>query len=359
MDLSDNTQVFSCIRIIKEKDLKKNDLVSVIIPVFNAGAYLHKSLRSIEGQTYTNIEVILIDDGSTDNSAKICRAFTDKDERFTLISSENKGAGAARNKGLEVAKGDYVYFFDADDYLEINALEKIMNIADGCDIVQFGHVKINEAGVEKGKVGYKEDIYLSDISSHKNKLALLLSQGVGFALWDKVVRINVIKDNLLQFDDKRRGQDISFIIKLYSRARTLKYVNFFPLNYRLSTSKGKKWDDAIIENHIDNYQGWRRFFEEERNDTVVSIFLSQLFLSWFVMVIPFNIASRIGVSFKRKVFLAEKMFSRIHEEHIMPRPILTRNVKQKIQKAIFRLSNGLVLILLGYTVKIVREKWLK
>ena len=94
--------------------------ISIIIPVYNVEKYIDECLKSIQGQTYTNWEAIIVDDGSTDLSGKICDQYADKDERFIVIHQKNARIAAARNKGLDVATGDFITFIDSDDFIENN-----------------------------------------------------------------------------------------------------------------------------------------------------------------------------------------------------------------------------------------------
>ena len=96
--------------------------ISVIIPVYNVEKYLKESLESVVNQTLNDIEIICIDDGSTDSSPSILKEYQNNDERFIIINQENSGPGAARNRGIKEAKGKYTYFLDSDDYLELDAL---------------------------------------------------------------------------------------------------------------------------------------------------------------------------------------------------------------------------------------------
>lgn len=118
------------------EDLK----VSCIIPVYNVAPYLVKCLDSVIGQTYENIEIILIDDGSTDNSYQICKQFADNDSRVRLIHQENGGLSCARNTGIAQATGDYVLFIDSDDWLDTTMIDSLVHIAleNKCDIVASG-----------------------------------------------------------------------------------------------------------------------------------------------------------------------------------------------------------------------------
>ena len=97
--------------------------VSVILPVYNAGKYLHQCMDSIVNQTLKDIEIICVDDGSSDNSLEILRQYAEKDERVKVIAQANGGAGAARNNGLRAATGEYLSFLDSDDFFELDMLE--------------------------------------------------------------------------------------------------------------------------------------------------------------------------------------------------------------------------------------------
>ena len=112
-------------------------MISVIIPVYNVENYLEECLKSVQNQTYTNIEVLLVNDGSTDNSKQICERYCQEDSRFLLINQENQGLSAARNKGVEISTGEYIVFVDSDDSIKTNYLEKLMQyMAEDVDIVE-------------------------------------------------------------------------------------------------------------------------------------------------------------------------------------------------------------------------------
>lgn len=124
------------------------ELISVIIPVYNAEKYLKKCIESVQMQTYEDIEIILVDDGSKDRSLQICNGFAEKDSRIRVIPKENGGAASARNKGLDVCKGEYIYFVDCDDYITVNALEVMMKHLHekNVDMVVGGYSIVNENG---------------------------------------------------------------------------------------------------------------------------------------------------------------------------------------------------------------------
>ena len=112
-------------------------MISVIIPVYNVENYLEECLNSVQTQTYTNIEVILVNDGSTDNSKMICERYCQEDSRFHLISQTNQGQSVARNVGVEVSTGEFIAFVDSDDVIKANYLEELMKyMSDDIDIVE-------------------------------------------------------------------------------------------------------------------------------------------------------------------------------------------------------------------------------
>ena len=118
-----------------------NTLISVIIPVYNVEPYLHKCINSVLNQTFQNFELILVDDGSTDNSGIICDEYAHKDERIKVIHQKNAGQSAARNNGFEISKGEYICFLDSDDWFSDNALEIFYNLVKNNN-VDMGMIKI-------------------------------------------------------------------------------------------------------------------------------------------------------------------------------------------------------------------------
>ena len=121
--------------------MKEFPLISVIVPVYRVEAYLDRCLRSIADQTYRNLEIILVDDGSPDGSGAICDAWAEKDSRIRVIHKENAGAGAARNTGLDIASGEIISMIDSDDYLDVHMYEHLLSLMTEdvdiaeCDIV--------------------------------------------------------------------------------------------------------------------------------------------------------------------------------------------------------------------------------
>lgn len=128
--------------------MQKKPLVSIIIPVYNVEAYLEKCLQSVVTQTYTNIEILLVNDGSTDRSPAVCRAFAARDTRIRVLNRENGGLSSARNAGLEVANGEYVCFIDSDDWVETDYVATLWEVLEkyGADIAVVGFMEERDGG---------------------------------------------------------------------------------------------------------------------------------------------------------------------------------------------------------------------
>lgn len=143
----------------------ENIKISVIIPVYNVEKYLVECLDSVINQTFTDIEIICVNDGSTDNSLVILENYANKDSRIKIISQENKGVSCARNTGIAFSNGKYIYFIDSDDYLELDALNKLYNLAEdnSLDLIMFKLLNFNDEDGKKYNQYYYDMPYLKHL----------------------------------------------------------------------------------------------------------------------------------------------------------------------------------------------------
>lgn len=187
------------------------DLVSVIVPVYNIEKYIKNCIESILRQTYMQIEVILVDDGSTDNSGKICDEYAEKDDRIRVIHKENGGVSSARNSGLLASEGEYISFVDGDDLLAINAVEVLMNditednslVYSGTSYRQINNYHETFASNPGSKTKYTRDYIIK---------GLLSGSYENIGVWGKVFRKNLI-GNLL-FEGRQFFEDKHFLFHL-------------------------------------------------------------------------------------------------------------------------------------------------
>ena len=132
----------------------REELISIVVPTFNGASYLNRCVLSLLEQTYKKTEIILVDDGSTDDTSLICEQFAERDSRVVVIHQKNAGVSAARNTGISNAKGDYVALVDGDDYISPQMIEKLYKrmVKDQADVAICGYKKVNEKGYKLGEV---------------------------------------------------------------------------------------------------------------------------------------------------------------------------------------------------------------
>jgi glycosyltransferase involved in cell wall biosynthesis len=219
-----------------------NPTVSVIIPVYNSEKFLSDCLNSVINQTLGNIEIICIDDGSADASLEILKDFAKIDERIIIIEQENAGAGAARNKGLETAKGKYLSFLDADDLFEENMLESAVIAcqnakADFC--VFRSDAFYNEDSQKYIKRAWtlkKEQLPNKNFFSYKDISGNIFKVMLGWA-WDKLYLADFIKDNSILFQPLRRTNDLLFVFEALLKAERIVAVDKELVHKKLVNSK--------------------------------------------------------------------------------------------------------------------------
>ena len=189
-----------------------NPLISVIVPVYNVENYLKKCLESITNQTYKNLEIILIDDGSTDNSGKICDEYAGKDNRIKVVHKINGGLSDARNAGLEIAKGEYIGFVDSDDYIAEDMYEFLYNLAvdNALDVSMCASCNEYEDGRIELPKNF-ETVMLDEKEKIIENLFINKSGGTAISVWSKLFKKTVLQN--CKFYSGKTSEDVFFILK--------------------------------------------------------------------------------------------------------------------------------------------------
>lgn len=214
------------------------DLISVIVPVYNTEPYLERCMDSIVNQTYKNLEIILVNDGSEDKSGEICDRYEGEDERIKVIHRRNGGAGAARNRGLEAAGGSYVCFVDSDDYIALDMYEELLSgMEEGVDIVTCGTAIISDnCSVSKDIYGYSPNPCL--LKGNEAVTELVRLNKLSFSPCDKLFRRSLIDNEF--FPEGRECEDLPFCYKAVKNARAILNIGkikYFYRNRKDSTSR--------------------------------------------------------------------------------------------------------------------------
>lgn len=198
-------------------------LVSIIVPVFNTSAYLKRCLDSLIGQTLYDIEIICIDDGSTDNSIDILNTYAQKDRRIKIIRQQNAGQSAARNAGIKAASGRYIGFVDSDDYVDLDFYGKLYRTAiiSAAGIVQAATRRI---GKRKTRVQRCKPQHIRDF-------AVALQNLNHGGVWDKLYQTEIIKNHRLKFTEGRIFEDNLFAIQALWYGKTMHIISNTCYNY--------------------------------------------------------------------------------------------------------------------------------
>lgn len=222
-----------------------NSLISIIVPVYNVEKYLPKCLESIINQSYKNIEIILIDDGSTDKSGFICDEYRLKDDRIKVIHQTNHGIGYTRNRGLECAKGDYIGFVDSDDFIDENMFFYLHDIIshNNADIACCSSYRIElDKSIRICYNNFQDQSNFLNDDIFENYLKCIF----GFMLWNKLFRTSLIKD--IRFPLTPIGEDLWFLLQSFYLAQKVSCINI-PLYYYVK--RGTSLTEVQKKNDID------------------------------------------------------------------------------------------------------------
>lgn len=204
-----------------------NPLISIIVPVYKVEPYLDCCIKSIVEQTYSNLEIILVDDGSPDNCGSICDAWAEKDGRIVVIHKENGGLSDARNAGLKIAKGEYIAFVDSDDRIASDFLSELLNAINdtGADISECAVNYISESGTVT-KTRFAAAGPIDRIEALRR---LILEDGVYQTVWNKLYRREVLGG--IMFEKDKYNEDDFWTYLIFDRINNLASVNKPLYNY--------------------------------------------------------------------------------------------------------------------------------
>lgn len=228
--------------------------VSIIIPVYNAGKYLRECLDSVVNQTLKEIEIICVDDGSTDSSPQILREYAANDSRIKILQQQNRFAGTARNNGMAIARGKYLSFLDADDIFDKSMLKKAFSRAEkySAEIVLWGGCTFAETLEKKERSKGILDFSLlpkSKVFSPAEIADRLFQIGWGTP-WNKLFLRSFVEKNALEFSETRTSNDIYFVFAAMSVAEKIAYLKKYPVFYR-RTGKGESLQESFEKSPAD------------------------------------------------------------------------------------------------------------
>lgn len=254
-----------------------NQLVSIIVPIYKVEEYLDECIESIVHQTYPNIEIILVDDGSPDRCPQLCDEWAKKDNRIKVIHKENGGVSSARNAGINLAKGEWIWFVDSDDTAQINAIEELAEYLNAADLIVF-NAKIDELYTKDEKFFYN----------------YYFRYQFGFEPWNKLYKKSIIEDHGLRFDLKEKiGEDLLFNIMYYKFAEKYYFTDKHCYNYRIRENSAMNSNNSIrLKQQLRLFSKIFDFYSNELDESI----LAQLFIMHLISGINQCGKSNIGES---------------------------------------------------------------
>lgn len=249
---------------------------SIIVPVYNVEDYLDTCLKSILAQSFTDYEVIVVNDGSTDSSKKICEYYTHKYSHIKLIDKINGGLSDARNYGIDNAQGEYLIFLDSDDFwnydLALEEINKIINQNKELDLIIFGHTQFDD-----GEVNIKETVFPTlqiKGGEFEADLDYLIEKKIyKAAAWDKVVKKSILVNNQIYFPINKIHEDAVFLSSLVLRLDNIYFSDKKIYNYRYNMNGSLlSASSKNVQKNINSYKFIINYFYNEiRNNNFYSI----------------------------------------------------------------------------------------
>ncbi len=249
--------------------IHKENLVSIIVPIYNVEKYVEKCILSIINQTYNNLQIILVDDGSTDASGEICDFYAEKDQRIKVIHQKNAGLVCARKRGLKEAKGQYIGFVDGDDYIDKIMYEEMLDaiLESKADFVHTGYF-VEKGAIIKTSLDYESKVY--DIRDSRKQFLydfiIDISQDsrMGFSIWSKLFKRDLIIKCYQKIPDNQSyGEDVLALYRciLESDVIYLKRKSYYHYVYRNDSMTNSNWINIQI-NLISLYKSIQDLLKE-------------------------------------------------------------------------------------------------
>ncbi|MDR2352031.1 MAG: DUF4422 domain-containing protein [Deltaproteobacteria bacterium] len=295
--------------IIHNKEDKKRPKVSVAIAAYNVEKYVEQSVQSVLRQTLANIEIIAVDDGSTDNTWKILQKLASRDKRLRIIHQPNYGLAAVRNLSISQAQGEYIHFLDADDFLDNDFLEELVKSADkyNSDIVISTHKIINEQGDLLFAAPLPHTLIGHNLNVRKN-IDLLLAP---CHVWDKLYRLTFIRKNNLKFYPKKvGGEDIYFWWLAINKAKNVSITHSPKYNYRLNIQSSMQAVPANVLTTFEPAIATQKFVQETQNSLAEQLYA--VFKLNLIGHVIFRARDSLSANpeFRKKFFMEARNFLR-------------------------------------------------
>ena len=335
--------------------MSNNSKVSIIVPIYNSEKYLKECIESILSQTYKNLEILLVDNNSKDNSYKICEEYIKKDSRIILLKENQKGVAHARNKAIENASGDYVFFIDADDYIEKDFMEKILSeaIENNADMVISGYTtKLKNSATlncyKDGNVYNKKD-FLKVFQGLSNKNLINVQ-------CNKLTKANIVKKYRIN-ENYISGEDYLFNLDLLKDCNTIKVSQNCGYVYRDNTNGVS---NRIKTNYTPHYELTNMMeMQKIEEEKLLDLGFTEKDIEEFIGRKAFSLINKIlrNIAYSQlpKKIKKEK-YRQLLENTELKKKIDKKNINSNKDKVVFLIYNANSTILLSTYAELLKIK---
>lgn len=324
-------------------------MYSIIMPVYNVEEYLERSIQSIISQTIDNWELLIVNDGSTDNSGMICEKYAEQDDRITVTHQKNAGSGRARAVALDKAKGDYICFVDPDDYLSKNALAENTDIVKTSqpDIIVNAYYEVQKEKNGNLSINKFENQIIGEFNktSFKNNFSSFDKVG-SRSLWNKVYNRKFLKDNNIEFTDQRVGQDALFNYTAY------KHINSIIINKEAYYHYDVSRDGSAVK----QYRSRRAEYEKNIADTYTRLIESWDLKEKYTVDILLSYWNVIFVELRNLSSKKNKFTNQIKNEKIHKLTEITE-INQAVRKLNYKEMKNIFHKILLFCIKNAKYSW--
>lgn len=318
--------------------------VSVIVPAYNAEQFIGECIESVLNQSLKDLEMIIVDDGSTDGTLDVIRKYAESDPRLSVLTQANQFAGVARNNGMMRATGEYYYFLDSDDYIDKNALQDMVDAARSCnaDVVVCRARSFSMKDKEVLPISYALRDYALNTPLAQEDIAKTLFRSVVGWPWDKLFKASFIKDTGLEYQPLRSTNDAYFVFMAMALAKTTYCLDKELVTHRINNMKSisntrrKSWNNALIAMDA---------IEEKLHDEGIYELFERTFLNWRANFVYWNVSTldkesalglleavrpkMIGMPLEKSFYFLARDYDFVRSFNMTPDELVLQAMKQR------------------------------
>lgn len=331
-----------------------NNKISVVVPVYNATNSIVRCVDSILSQTYSNIELILVDDGSTDGSSYICDEYSIIDSRVKVIHLSNGGPAIARNEGIKFSSGDWLTFVDADDYIELDAYRKMIDSSADFDMIISG--KFLE--YEKNKIEEKPQDKSIYSQSPVSIFMQCESANTRDYIWNRFYKMDIVIKNKIFFEDIKTAEDTIFNIEYHKYCKSVKIISYSYYHYvqgSQSLSKGYKKELRLIHELLNSKYRELGALDIVENDSYKYFCLCNVVLQ-FNAEVSNIFYTKNNIPFRDKMkYIDSCFYSNQTFRSVMKSCNISRRLNHSINRFLFNYAPIIVFSIYNYIISVIKK----